>query len=183
MKGNLGTVGIVELGRRDGPFPVLNYRYVADKHYAVRIENERDSWSIELSLRSLPKPIVKSSMGTLFADHVEEPKVFVANAHGRTVAWMELGLQKWNNRMRVWHLLVTEGYRSKGIGSQLIGRAKEIAKEMGARMLILETQSCNVSAISFYLKHGFELVGVDSAAYSNDDIEKGEVRLEFGWRI
>lgn len=58
-----------------------------------------------------------------------------------------------------------------------------MAKEARARMLVLETQSCSVQAISFYLKHGFELVGIDSAAYSNDDIEKGEVRLEFGRRI
>lgn len=50
-------------------------------------------------------------------------------------------------------------------------------------MLVLETQSCNVQAISFYRKQGFELVGLDSAAYSNDNIEKGEVRLEFGRRI
>jgi hypothetical protein len=47
-------------------------------------------------------------------------------------------------------------------------------------MLILETQSCDVSAIDFYLKQGFDLIGFDSAAYSNDDIEKKEVRLEFG---
>ena len=53
----------------------------------------------------------------------------------------------------------------------------------GARMIILETQSCNVPAISFYLKHGFELVGFDAASYSNKDLEKGEVRMEFGKRI
>lgn len=50
-------------------------------------------------------------------------------------------------------------------------------------MLVLETQSCNVSAIAFYLKHGFELMGLDTAAYSNEDVERGEVRLEFGRRV
>jgi len=47
-------------------------------------------------------------------------------------------------------------------------------------MLVLETQSCNLPAIDFYLKHGFELLGLDTAAYSNEDVAKGEVRLEFG---
>ena len=181
--GNPETVSIVELERSDGPFALLNYRYVTNKHYAAGIARKGDSWEIGLSLRSLPKPVPKTSQAALFADHVEEPRVFAAKAHGEPVAWMELGLQKWNNRMRIWQLLVEEDYRRKGIGSQLIGRAVEVAKERGARMIVLETQSCNVAAISFYLKHAFELIGLDSTAYSNDDIEKGEVRLEFGRRI
>jgi len=61
--------------------------------------------------------------------------------------------------------------------------AAKISKKRGARMLVVETQSCNVPAINFYLKHGFELIGFDIAAYSNEDIERKEVRLEFGLKI
>jgi hypothetical protein len=50
-------------------------------------------------------------------------------------------------------------------------------------MLVLETQSCNVEAIQFYLKHGYELIGFDVAAYSNQDTEKNEVRLELGLKL
>ena len=57
---------------------------------------------MEFSLRNLPKPVVKTSEGALFAGHVEEPRVFVAKVHEEPVGWMELGLQRWNNRMRVW---------------------------------------------------------------------------------
>ncbi len=177
------TVRIVEMTKKDGPFPTLSYGYVTDKHYAVVIKRERDSWRVEFSLRTLSNSITKVSQGVLFEDYVEEPRVFAAKSHKETLGWMELGHQKWNNRMRVWHMLVLEGYRRRGIGSQLIKRAIEVARETRARMLILETQSCNVPAISFYLKHGFALVGFDSAAYSDEDVEKGEVRLEFGRRI
>jgi len=55
-----------------------------------------------------------------------------------------------------------------------------IAKEKRARMLVLETQTCNVPAINFCLKQGFELIGFDTTHYSNKDIEKKEVRLELG---
>ncbi len=96
---------------------------------------------------------------------------------------MELSLEKWNNRLRIWELLVREDFRRKGIGSKLVNRAVEAAREKRARMIVLETQSCNVSAIGFYLRHGFELIGFDSAAYSNQDIGKGEVRLEFGLEV
>jgi ribosomal protein S18 acetylase RimI-like enzyme len=58
--------------------------------------------------------------------------------------------------------------------------AIEIARQKGARMLVLETQSCNASAIKFYVKQGFDLIGFDMAAYSNEDVKRREVRLELG---
>jgi len=82
--------------------------------------------------------------------------------------------------VRIWEFLVREEFRNKGIGTLLIKYAVKLCKEKRARMLVLETQSCNVPAINFYLKHGFDLIGFDTAAYSNEDIGKREVRLEFG---
>lgn len=61
--------------------------------------------------------------------------------------------------------------------------AIKIAKDKGSRMLIVETQTCNVPATRFYVKFGFELIGFDSATYSNEDIEKREVRLELGLKL
>ena len=58
--------------------------------------------------------------------------------------------------------------------------AKEQARLERRRALILETQSCNVGAISFYLQEGFSLIGFDSCCYSNRDPERREVRLDLG---
>ena len=60
-----------------------------------------------------------------------------------------------------------------------IDRSLEEARAAGARSLVLETQSCNDPAIRFYRKHGFALIGFDLTAYSETDVEKQEVRLEF----
>jgi len=79
--------------------------------------------------------------------------------------------------------LVKEGFRRKGIGTLLVDYAVKFSKKRGARMLVVETQSCNVPAVNLYLKNGFELVGFDVAAYSNEDIKRKEVRLEFGLKI
>lgn len=49
------------------------------------------------------------------------------------------------------------------------------------RMVILETQSCNVAAIDFYRSQGMDLVGVLTCDYSNNDMERKEVRFEMGW--
>lgn len=80
-------------------------------------------------------------------------------------------------------LLIDDDFRRSGIGSQLMDLAKVEARKVGARMLVLETQSCNVPAINFYLQHGFELIGFDLAHYTNNDIERNEFRMEFGFEI
>lgn len=103
--------------------------------------------------------------------------------NGKQVGWIELGFDKWNNRMRVWEFLVDKEFRRKGIGTSLMNYAVKIAKAKGARMLVLETQTDNVSAIAFYLRFGFEFAGLDTAAYSNEDIQKKEVRLELGLKL
>jgi ribosomal protein S18 acetylase RimI-like enzyme len=50
-------------------------------------------------------------------------------------------------------------------------------------MVILETQTCNENAIAFYKKNGFEIIGFDLYAYSNDDPEKHEIRIEMGRKL
>ena len=85
-----------------------------------------------------------------------------------------------NNRMRVTELWVREGYRRRGLGSRLLAFAREEGRREGRRALVLETQSCNTDAIAFYLHEGLSLIGLDTCCYSNEDIARGEVRLELG---
>ena len=177
------NVRIVELFKEKLPFSKLKFRYFTKEHYEVTVLRKKDGWKIKLVLEALPKPIEKRFEGGLFQDFVDEPRVFAAELKGNQVGWMELGFQEWNNRMRIWELLVKEGFRRKGIGALLVDYAVKLSKKRRVRMLVVETQSCNVPAINFYLKNGFELIGFDAAAYSNEDIERKEVRLEFGLKI
>ena len=57
------------------------------------------------------------------------------------------------------------------------------AKSCGARMSVLETQSCNENAIAFYKKNGFEIIGFDLYSYSNTDPERHEIRVEMGKKL
>ena len=68
----------------------------------------------------------------------------------------------------------------RGVGTSLMNLAREKAKEQKRRAIILETQSCNVRAISFYLNQGYELIGFDKCCYSNRDVERHEIRFNFG---
>jgi len=176
----LKEVKIVKLMKGDPSLPKLSYHYVTAGNFDLSVVREKGSWKIELTQRPLEQPVEKGFVGTLFEGHIEEPRVFAAVLNNEQVGWVEVGYEKWNSRMRVWEFLVKEGYRRQGIGTLLMNHAAKVARERGARMLVLETQSCNVAAISFYLKQGFALIGFDSAAYSNTDVDKKEVRLEIG---
>ena len=72
---------------------------------------------------------------------------------------------------------------SSGVGTALMKTIEQAAENTGARMLILETQSCNENAIAFYKKNGFTIVGFDLYAYSNTDPERHEVRIEMGKKL
>ena len=101
----------------------------------------------------------------------------------RWVAFLELSQEDWSNRLCINELLVEEAYRGQGIGHLLMEKTKEIGLANGNRALVLETQTCNDLAIHFYRSCGLSVIGLDTFHYSNEDIEKKEVRLEMGCRI
>lgn len=68
--------------------------------------------------------------------------------------------------------------RGSGVGTKLLDAIQVAAASSGARMIVLETQSCNENAIALYRKIGFDLY-----AYSNDDPERHEVRFEMGKKL
>ena len=61
--------------------------------------------------------------------------------------------------------------------------AKSKAKQIGARFIMLETQTSNADGIAFYLAQGFIVIGYDITCYGNQDVERGEVRLELGYKL
>jgi len=178
-----GKATIIELTKTEASQIKLVYRYTSTHYCDLSIRHEPQRWAVEFVLKPFEKPVEKVSESRFFEDFVEEPRAFAALLDGEQVGWLETGHQKWNNRMRIWEILVKEGFRRQGIGALLMDHAVKMAREKDARALVLETQTCNAPAIDFYLKHGFELIGFDSTAYTNQDIDRKEVRLELGLRL
>jgi ribosomal protein S18 acetylase RimI-like enzyme len=177
------NVTIVELKKSDAYLREIGSKYTSSHYYDVSVRGGEGFWTVELARKPFEKILEKNYHGKLFEDHVEEPRVFVALCGDRQVAWLELGYERWNNRMRVWEFLVDSEFRDRGIGTLLMNHAVKIAKEKGARMLVLETQTNNDIAVKFYLDFGFKLIGLDIAAYSNEDLDKKEIRLELGLKL
>lgn len=55
---------------------------------------------------------------------------------------------------------VTPNYRSQGIGSKLINKTLEIAKERGFQKVYVNAYSDNLKGIKFYEKSGFKKIDV-----------------------
>ena len=100
------------------------------------------------------------------------------------IGYAEGSIESWNNRFRISNIRIFDkAKRNLGVGTKLINIMLEVAKSFKARMVVLETQSCNEPAIAFYKKHGFEIIGFDLYSYSNDDLDNHEVRIEMGKKL
>jgi ribosomal protein S18 acetylase RimI-like enzyme len=73
--------------------------------------------------------------------------------------------------------------RRSGVGMKLMEIIMDEAVRSGARMVVLETQTFNYSAISFYKKNGFQIIGFDRYAYSNNGPEEHNMRIEMGRKL
>lgn len=119
---------------------------------------------------------------SLYQEHWEKAEAYgVVSDGGDLLACIEVCPEEWSNRLTVTELWVSEKLRNKGIGKRLMDKAKEVAINQNRRAIILETLSCNTNAIGFYLHEGFELIGFDTCCYSNNDIQRREVRINLGY--
>lgn len=158
----------------------LRYEYETKSYYDVSTEKSKFGWSFSLTKKELGKKIFKSSESELFKQYVDNSRVYQCHVNNTEVGIIHIGYEEWSKRARIWDILVSPSHRGQKFGSKMMDRAIQDARQYGARMIVLETQSCNVPAINFYLKHGFDLVGLDTLHYTNDDITNKRVRLEFG---
>ena len=160
---------------------VFVYHYTTAFFYDVEAFAEADSaFGFKVVKKAFDQPVQKRFEGSLFSDWLPEPVAYGAFYGDALLGVMSLGMEDWNNRLRIAELWVDEAYRHQGVGKALMAKAMDFARQKQARALVLETQSCNEPAIRFYLSCGFRLIGLDTTHYSNRDIFDREVRFEMG---
>ena len=159
-----------------------------DSYYDVEIDPlDYDGCTIRLVRKQAEEEIVHTPEeydfpDALYQDYWENAEAFgVVGENGELMACIEVCPEEWSNRLLVTELWVSEELRGIGVGRRLMNKAKEIAQEQDRRAIILETQSCNTKAIGFYLHEGFEIIGLDTCCYTNNDIERREVRINLGY--
>ena len=101
----------------------------------------------------------------------------VAEHDGQIVASLVAQPRQTNRTLKVPDLRVDYDYRRQGLGSALLFRAIQAARDAGLRAVVLQTRSNNYPAARFLLKTGFELAGLDTQLYSNHDLVKEAATL------
>ena len=165
----------------------LDYDVMKGKVYHAEIHSDR-YLSIEpqgegflIKWKTSNPELVRSISDSILSDWLENPAAYGAFEDDALVGFVEGFLEAWNNRYRITNICVLDSSkRRRGIGQMLLSKILADAKESGARMAVLETQSFNARAISFYKKNGFEIIGFDRYAYSNHGPEEKNMRIEMG---
>lgn len=177
---------IQELSKENWKGTLLPVSYLSDYYYDIWIEKTEEGFHIpikkkqfEATFRHLPED--GEYPDRLYEDWWENARAFGIVEDGTLLAAIEICPEEWSNRLLITELFVGEEIRGQGYGRKLIDLAKTITIQNKYRVLMLETQSSNVNAVDFYLHEGFTLIGFDTCCYTNNDIERREVRFNMGW--
>lgn len=181
---------IIPLPKEEWKGTPIPLSYTTEEYYDLETTTDNASFKVQMIKKRFQAPITHSPEeydfpDSLYQDHWEKAEAFgiVSEQDGKKelLACIEICPEEWSNRLMVTELWVADALQRQGIGTRLMNLAKEQARLQGRRAIILETQSCNVRAIAFYLSQGFELIGYDTCCYTNCDIERKEIRFNFGY--
>ncbi len=176
---------IIQLPKEQWEGYIIPISYTTEEYYDIAIEKEESGFQIHMEKKKFETPVSHypeeyDFPDKLYEEYWEDACAWGVVEKGKLIAAIETAPEKWSNRLRVTELWVAPEYQKQGIGHALMNVAKEQARLECRRAIILETQSCNVNAIGFYLHEGFTLIGFDSCCYANNDLERKEVRVELG---
>ena len=183
-------INVIPLPEEQWKSTIIPMRYTTEEYYDVHLQKTADGYDMTMRRKRFDTPVTHfpeeyDFPDKLYQDHWEKAYAWgiVEEKDGRQelLACIETCPEEWSNRLMVTELWVHEKIRRRGVGHALMAVAKEQAVLEHRRAVILETQSCNVGAIAFYQREGFEPIGFDTCCYSNRDVERKEVRINMGF--
>jgi GNAT superfamily N-acetyltransferase len=138
----------------------------APRGVRVRQATSRDWPAVATLLAELGRPEAlgtgdEASLREVFVRYVERPdtEALVAEFDGRVVGFVDMEYRTRLNfeRPQAWipDLVVGEVDRSRGVGSALLARAEELARERGCWGMSLESATWRTDAHRFYLREGW----------------------------
>jgi len=128
-----------------------------EKDISVRRASEREIYSITVLTRKF-FPYIDFGLETILKRLRSKKFVyFVALYQGHTVGFVDIELKK--KQAKILGLAVLEEFRGKGIGSALLKKAIDFAREKRKSEIVLLVSEANPAAQRIYEKFGFILRG------------------------
>lgn len=114
-------------------------RYQTNGYYEI----EPSEQGFSMKYVPLEVPVEKSFEDEILGKWLEAPVTFGAFAGEKLIGFVEGSIESWNDRFRISNICVFDpARRHGGLGTALMNRITETAEASGARMIVLETQSC-----------------------------------------
>ena len=181
------AMDIVPLPREEWKGTPIPMRYTTEEYYDLEMFGGPAAFTVKMVKKCFDQPVTHSPEeydfpDRLYQEHWENAEAWgIVGSGKRLLACIELCPEEWSNRLIVTERWVADELHRQGIGTRLMDLAKVRAGADNRRAIILETQSCNVKAIAFYRSQGFELIGFDTCCYTNRDVQRHEIRFDFGF--
>lgn len=144
---------------------LLDTSFTTDMIYEV----EQDPHSFRLVPKILEIPIKKQYKIEAEQDKKLWERIIIAQENDEICGFLAYAFQNWNQRMAVWHFYVQFEHRRKGIGTLLMERLLQKAKDCAAKSIWIETSNINYPAIQMYQKLGFSICGLDTSLYKGTE--------------
>lgn len=129
---------------------------------------ENGKWSYREELFPVPQEKRYPDDEEDWGAYIDNPDkvIFLCYEKGRCAGQIILR-RDWNHYAFVEDISVAAEHRGRGVGTALMQRAVEWAREKELGGLALETQDNNLLACRFYKKFGMELGAVNTMLYQN----------------
>jgi len=103
-------------------------------------------------------------------------KFFVSEENGE-ITGLAVNRVKDDSTMELAGIIVRDDLLGRGIGSLLISRCIDSARDAGFASMVVKTEMSNDRAISFYMKRGFVRIGNALETVGNSKIDLAMLRL------
>src|SRR5690554_3363144 len=122
----------------------MDNRFIVDSKAVLKIEEGQIHYSVK-EVPAFIKKYPERDRQYDYSDYIDNPNraIYLAYHGDRAVGQIILSTS-WNNYALIEDIRVDISYRKQGIGTRLIGYAKEWAKQRGLAGLRLETQNNNI---------------------------------------
>lgn len=107
-------------------------------------------------------------------DYLKYSQIIIAEEKGKLIGAAIVGQQNPltfpdGRKFELFILGVISQYRKMGVGKKLMIEAESIAKQLGGKSVIINTNSLMESTIHFYVNCGYKNIGVLKDYYDNSD--------------
>ena len=142
--------------------PGTQKQFASDK-YTIRFFQEEDIDTL-ISIATIGLWVTEKNAKEVisWAPKSDKADLLVAESEGKPVGFLTLkwGKMGWAGVADIGWIAVSTSHQRRGIGTALIKKSEELAKNKGLRKIYVVTSMDDIGPVCFYIKNGFRFEGL-----------------------